>query len=245
MHRLHTSQCNAFTASYHPYIFPALALVLGDITLTAQHLPGVLNTIADEESRVMKDIADWMLNPAVIREIQKQFGPLEVDLFASRLSAQLPTYFSWRPDPEILATDAFTQDWTSLKGYANPPWGLLNRVLAQTRLQEANLILVAPVWKAQMWYPALLGMLMDYLALIHPQEDLMLATFSVSQPATTPQLAVWPISGKDIVTTKFQKKLRSSCSHHGGRSPPSHTTHFFKSGPAGALNRIPILFRDL
>jgi hypothetical protein len=198
----------------------------------------------------MKDRADWILNPAVFRESQEQFSPLEVDLFASRLSAQLPTYFSWRPDPEALATDAFTQDWNSLKGYANPPWGLLNRVLAQTRLQEADLILVAPilvapVWKAQTWYPALLGMLMDYPALIPPREDLMLGTSPVSQPATTPQLAVWPISGKDIVTTKFQKKLRSSCSHHGGRNPPSHTTHSFKSGSAGALNGIPILFRDL
>ena len=100
-----------------------------DIVLRAQHLPGVMNTIVDEESRVIKGRADWKLNPAVFRKIQEQFGPLKVDLFVSRLSAQLPTYFSWIPDPEALATDAFTQDWSSLRGYANPPWGLLNRVL--------------------------------------------------------------------------------------------------------------------
>ena len=52
-------------------------------------------------------------------------GPLEVDLFASRLTHQLPQFFSLKPDPLAIATDAFLQDWGPLKGYANPPWGLL------------------------------------------------------------------------------------------------------------------------
>ena len=95
-----------------------------DITLIAEHLPGVRNTVADEESRVMKDRTDWMLNPGIIAQIQDRWGPLEVDLFASRLTTQLERFFSWRPDPEAEALDAFNQDWTILhgKGYANPPW---------------------------------------------------------------------------------------------------------------------------
>ena len=156
------------------------------------------------------------------------------------LSMQLPWYFSWRPDPEALATDAFTQDWSSLKGYANPPWNLLNRVLAQTQSQGADLILVVPVWKTQTWYPALLGMLTDYPALIPPQKDLMLVTSRVSQPATQPQLAVWHTN-----TTTFRRKLQSSSLRHGGRSPLSHTTHSFGSGLAGAINRMPIPFQGL
>ena len=40
-----------------------------DISLTAQHLPGIQNTIADEESRVMKDRSDWKLCPAVFRNL--------------------------------------------------------------------------------------------------------------------------------------------------------------------------------
>ena len=35
------------------------------ILLRAQHLAGVLNTIADDESRVMKDLSDWQLCPEV------------------------------------------------------------------------------------------------------------------------------------------------------------------------------------
>ena len=33
--------------------------------------------------------------------------PVEVDLFASHLTTQLPHFYSWRPDPEAEVTDAF------------------------------------------------------------------------------------------------------------------------------------------
>lgn len=98
-----------------------------DITVVAEHLPGVLNTIADEKFRVMKDRSDWKLNPQIFQIIQEKWGPLEVDLFASRLTTQLERFFSWRPDPEAEALDAFNLDWSALQGrsYANPPWNLV------------------------------------------------------------------------------------------------------------------------
>ena len=43
------------------------------------------NVIADEVSRHMKDRSDWKLNPKVFDQINKQWGPFEIDLFASRL----------------------------------------------------------------------------------------------------------------------------------------------------------------
>ena len=60
------------------------------ILLKAQHLAGVLNTIADDESQVMKDRCDWQLRPRVFHLINKKLGPLELDLFASWLTHQLP-----------------------------------------------------------------------------------------------------------------------------------------------------------
>ena len=70
-----------------------------------------MNTIADTESRVMRDRTDWKLklNPMIFQQINDRYGPLEMDLFASRLTAQCPLYFSWQPDPYALATDAFLQ----------------------------------------------------------------------------------------------------------------------------------------
>ena len=58
-----------------------------NITLIAEHLPGILNTIADEESHVMKDQSDWMLDPQVFQQIQERWVPLEVDML--RLTTQL------------------------------------------------------------------------------------------------------------------------------------------------------------
>ena len=127
--------------------------------------------------------------------INRRFGPLEVDLFASRLTHQCQRYFSWRPDPFAEATDAFLQDWLGLKGFANPPWNLIARVLAKTQSQRARIVLIAPVWKAQPWYPCLiLAMLVDLPRLLPHQVGVV--------AHLEPQLTVWNISGRDTETTE-------------------------------------------
>ena len=132
------------------------------ITLIAEHLPGLDNTTADWESRTNHDRSDWKLNSSVFQVLQQQMGPLEVDLFASRLTALLPRFYSWHPDPEAEATDAFTQNWALHRGYANPPWCLINRCLGQITQQEARVVLITPRWTTQPWFPVALGMLEDY-----------------------------------------------------------------------------------
>ena len=108
-----------------------------DIVITAQHILGVSNIVADLESRLERDQSDWMLAHEVFQTINQIFGPLEVDLFTSCLIHQLPHFFSWRIDPLAEAVDAFQQDWKKVKGYANPPWCLIGRVLNKIRTQEA------------------------------------------------------------------------------------------------------------
>ena len=132
-------------------------------------LPGVENQIADAESRHSEDRCDWMLHPQVFKQINSLMGPLDVDLFASRLMHQLPKFFSWKPDPE---GDAFTQNWSQIHGYANPPWYLILTALNKIRREEARIVLVAPVWKTQPWYPLLLDMLTDVPCLLPQREDL-------------------------------------------------------------------------
>ena len=64
-----------------------------NIMISAQHVPGKLNTIADSESRVFNDSSEWKIDPPTIFPFLKR---CEIDLFASRLSTQLPQHFSWR-----------------------------------------------------------------------------------------------------------------------------------------------------
>ena len=68
----------------------------------------------------MIDRSDWQLNPVLFDRIVNLFGPIEVDMFATRLTTQCPVYYSWRPDPYAAATDAFVQNWSQIRGYANP-----------------------------------------------------------------------------------------------------------------------------
>ena len=40
--------------------------------------------------------------------------------------------------------DAFKQDWSQFRGFANSPWCLIPRCLIQARAQKARLILLTP-----------------------------------------------------------------------------------------------------
>ena len=131
------------------------------ISLVAEHIPGLANTIADEESRRQADKWDWKLCPAIFQQINLIWGPLTLDLFASRTMTQLERFFSWRLDPLAAGTDAFRQQWVG-RTFANPPWILIPRVLSEVRVQRATVILVAPVWKSQVSYPVLLSLLFDH-----------------------------------------------------------------------------------
>ena len=79
-----------------------------------------------------------MLNQSTFHQIVTVMGTLEVDLFASRLTRQLPHFYSWRPDPEAEATDAFMQDWSAGRGYANSPWCLIPRCLTKVKLRTSS-----------------------------------------------------------------------------------------------------------
>ena len=213
-----------------------------NIHITAQHLPGILNEVADTESRVMIDRSDWKLNPAIFRRINQVMGPVQIDLFASRLTTQCQRYFSWRPDPYAEATDAFLQDWSQVKGYANPPWNLVGRVLAHVQSQQAQVVLVAPVWKTQPWYPLLLSMLVQFPFLINQGPEVIVHQ---PQPVLDTQLAVWNISGRDTESRSFRRTLPRSCSSLGEPRLTGRTTHCSQSGIAGVVNGTQIPFLAL
>ena len=77
-----------------------------------------------------------------------------IDLFASRLTAQLLTYMSRSPDSEALATDALSQPW-------NFPWGfaLIRRCLNKVHWAGApELVLITPISPTQTGFSMLVWM---------------------------------------------------------------------------------------
>ena len=177
-----------------------------------------------------------------ILEDRSPLWSIEVDLFASTLTAQCPVYFSWRPDPYATATDAFLQDWSQGISFSNPAWGLIGCVLSQAQARNARLVLLAPVWKSQPWYPVLMGMLVDYPRLLPRDSQVMI---NPDPSILTPQLVVWRISGIDTEAISFRRKLWNSCSTPGEQRLTSLTTHSLGNGIAGVISKVLIPFQDL
>ena len=142
------------------------------ITVTADHLPGDQNLVADRESRIFLDSSAWKLAAWVFKELEARWGPFEVDMFADRLNRQKEIFYSWKPDPLAAATDAFMMPWGTLQGYMFPPFCLIGRCLAKIKKEEAKVVVVAPTWQAQPWFPQLLTMLVEPPVLLPPVKKL-------------------------------------------------------------------------
>ena len=63
-------------------------------TITAEFLPGSMNPEADRESRQTRNSSEWKLNPTIFMKLCQIRETSEMDLFASRVSHQLPQYIS-------------------------------------------------------------------------------------------------------------------------------------------------------
>ena len=66
-------------------------LLKHQIIITAEYLPSCLNVEADWQSRNSRDPSEWKLFPKVFQQVCQRRGMPVIDLFASRLSSQLPS----------------------------------------------------------------------------------------------------------------------------------------------------------
>ena len=115
------------------------------IWISAAHIPGRDNVIADFESRRNEREYEWMLYTARLTRAlhDLDFVPV-IDLFASRINNQLEQYVSYRPDPHAAAVDAFILTWSKLIFYAFPPFSLIANVLSKIKNKKAQGVCVLP-----------------------------------------------------------------------------------------------------
>ena len=105
---------------------------------------------------------------------------MKSDLFASRLTHQLPKLVSWKPDPIAIHSDAFSLDWASLRGYSPS--------VASTTLD-----------------PILLHLCIDR-PLLFPTSPKLLRD-NMPHPLSNLQLAGWRLSA-DVTMTHFRVTSR-------------------------------------
>ena len=201
--------------------------------------PSKLNLTADWESRNILDSSEWMLSHQIFQKVCQIRGFPEIDLFASRLSHQIPTYVAWKPDPHSHATDAFQQNWSHKLLYAFPPFCMIPKVLNKTlKEQVPKLILITPAWTTQVWYPKILNMSIKSPILLPWRKDLLKnpkgETHTLAQNRTL-QLAVCAISGLDCRRREFQRQLPTLSPGQEDQILIQIMSRSGESGPAGVL----------
>ncbi len=134
-----------------------------NIHVSAAHIPGKHNILADIASREFHDAAEWKLCPQIFCDLVDTYGQPDIDLFASRLNYQIPTYASWKPDPESAFIDAMQINWEGMFIYAFPPfsmiWPMITK-MCQDKVKKA--LIVVPAWPTQSWYPTIMKLRLPY-----------------------------------------------------------------------------------
>ena len=107
-------------------------------------------------SRVRLDNNKWSLHNDVFQWLTSlEFHP-KVDLFASPCNHKLPKYYVRFRCPQAFGTDALTDHWRFHRAYAFPPVPVILRFLARLRMEDVEVLTIAPYWPNRPWFPLLM-----------------------------------------------------------------------------------------
>lgn len=205
-----------------------------DLWLSAVHIPGVQNVEADLASRTQYAVeTEWSLNQAVFEQVEEQFGPFDIDLFASRLNNKCSKYYSWKPDPGAEKIDALAHIWPKTKHYAFPPFSIIGHILHKLALEGGDLTLVAPLWPTQTWFGPLIQLLVRTPALLPATPHLLHLPQdpSAQHPLYRKlHLAVFKISTNTSRQRDFLRRLPTLSCSHGDLQPLPSMGHTGNSG---------------
>ena len=82
------------------------------LEVDASYIEPKKNKIADFESRNVKDNLEWALKDYIYTKVKIKLGQPTIDLFASRGSNKVKTFYSFHPDLLASRVDAFSFEWS-------------------------------------------------------------------------------------------------------------------------------------
>ena len=184
----------------------------------AEYIPGELNRRADRVSRIREDYSDKQLHPELFCLVQRAFGPLKIDLFASRMDRQVRDYVSLRAEKSALYQDAFSLPLPRHQLlWANPPYIMIGRLLAKIRRERAtNVVVLAPFWESAPWWPLLRELLVDRPLLLPRGPGMFINPLTQEEVQEFPKWEVlaWRLSGERSQVEEFRRTLSHCTSNH-------------------------------
>ena len=215
--------------------------------LSAAHIPGKLNTVADKESRSNHIDTEWMLQSKFLNMAIEHlcFKP-EIDLFAININKQFGKYAAFRPNPGAIYIDAFRINWFDLEFYAFPPISVIPRVLPKVKQDSAEGIIVVPFWPTQVWYSVMLKMLVSTPTLLNSRKSLLVLpqTPNLIHPMWKKMnMLVVHLSGSLQKANHCQEMLSKCYELHGEWEQKKGTTPMSKDLPSFVAKGTLILFK--
>ncbi|XP_062598249.1 uncharacterized protein LOC134259672 [Saccostrea cucullata] len=181
------------------------------ITIRAVHIPGKKNFLADALSRgKIVRMTEWSLNKTVVNLLFQQLGTPCIDLFATAQNKKLPVCCSPFPDINAFQVDALAMSWEGIYAYAFPPPILVPKVLQKIREEATVVLLIAPMWPRQSWYPQIIDLLIDVPVKLPLWPDLLSQNHNqiFHQNLETLSLVAWKLSKCNTSQEDFLKKLQ-------------------------------------
>ena len=208
------------------------------IHLSAEHLPGTKNVIADKASRIFDQNTEWELDQNVFNNIEDKFGVAEIDLFASRINKKYLQYASWKPDPFSMIVDAFSANWSCLKFYAFPPFSMVLTCVQKIRAEQATGVLVVPLWVTQPWFPIVMRMLIQP-PIVSPLDSLFLSfqKGTKHQQHKNLRMMACHLSGNITKSRAFHQGPLTSCVPLGDPLPKINIKSILKNGVISVIDR--------
>ena len=110
------------------------------------------------------------------------------------------------------ASDAMIISWDKISAYAFPPIAMIPRVLDKlSRSSQCKLLLIAPHWPRQLWFPRLTSMMSAEPFYLPQRRDLILNPDKTYLPLATIKtlnLTVWQLSSSPTQRQAFLQRLQ-------------------------------------
>jgi hypothetical protein len=102
------------------------------------------------------NLDNWWVHPEAFGTLQRWFGKLSVDLFASPENFKVAKYYSYCFSAGSAGLDAFFMSWEGENAYCVPPIALILRVIRKIEVSKMTGVLLIPLWlRARFWLHAL------------------------------------------------------------------------------------------